>query len=212
MSKKNFLMLAVSVMFGAVLVPPSAALAQFGPPPGPPPVLAGPPPGFGLVAPLRVWAPVVLLLVLSGAPPRDIAGAPPHFSRLDGAVGPHGLDRGGQANFRGFDDRAAASSANSYNRNSYASHGYGRGTVLALCGGCGLCLWRILRLLRGGGLLLRVGVQARRLLQARSALWWKLISAKPLSAPASTGAPVFGLTSLSAGPHFGLDTKINYTV
>jgi hypothetical protein len=86
MLKKNLLMLSVSVMFGAALVAPSAALAQFGPPPG-----------------------------------------PPHFSRLDGAAGPHGLDRGGQANFRGVEGRIAASSANSYTRNSYAGHGYGRG-------------------------------------------------------------------------------------
>jgi hypothetical protein len=127
-------------MFGAALVAPSAALAQFGPPPGPPPALAGPPPGFapsgpppGLGAggpPLgRPDAPVTGLAPrdLVGAPPRDIAGAPPHFSRLDGAVRPHGLDRGGQANFRGVEGRIAASSANSYTRNSYAGHGYGRG-------------------------------------------------------------------------------------
>ena len=54
MSKKNLLMLAVSLIFGAVLVPPSAALAQFGPPSGPPPVLAGPPLVSALVAPLGV--------------------------------------------------------------------------------------------------------------------------------------------------------------
>ena len=61
MLKKNLLMLAASVMFGAALVAPSAALAQFGPPPGPPPVLAGPPPGLG-----------------AGGPPRGLgAGGPP---------------------------------------------------------------------------------------------------------------------------------------
>jgi hypothetical protein len=37
------------------------------------------------------------------------------------------LDRGGQANFRGVEGRAAAYSANSYTRNSYASYGYGHG-------------------------------------------------------------------------------------
>jgi len=119
MLKKNLLILSVSVMFGAALVAPSPALAQFGPPPGPPPGLAGPPPGFGAGGPPLGGAP--------GAPPRDIAGASPHFSRLDDAAGPHGLDRGGPANFRGVEGRIAASSAKSYTRNSYAGHGYGHG-------------------------------------------------------------------------------------
>ena len=128
MSKKNLLMLSASGMFGVILVAPSAALAQFGPPPGPPPGLAGPPPGFGVGGPppgLGAGGPP-----LGGAPgtlPRDIAGAPPHFSRLDGPAGPHGLDRGGLANFRGVEGRIAASSTNSYARNGYAGHGYGRG-------------------------------------------------------------------------------------
>jgi hypothetical protein len=39
----------------------------------------------------------------------------------------HGLDRGGRANFRGVEGRAAAYSANNYTRNSYTSHGYGHG-------------------------------------------------------------------------------------
>jgi hypothetical protein len=124
MFKKNLLMLSASVILGAALVAPSAALAQFGPPPGlagPPPGFGagGPPPGLGAGGPPPGGAP--------GAPPRDIAGAPPHFSRLDGAAGPHGLGRGGPANFRGVEGRIAASSANSYTRNSYAGHGYGRG-------------------------------------------------------------------------------------
>jgi hypothetical protein len=128
MSEKNLLKLSVSVMFGAALLAPSTALAQFGPPPGPPPGLAGPPPGFdaggpppglGAAGPPPGGAP-------GGAPLRDIAGAPPHFSRLDGAAGPRGLDRGGPANFRGVEGRIAASSANGYTRNSYAGHGYGR--------------------------------------------------------------------------------------
>jgi RND family efflux transporter MFP subunit len=58
------------------------------------------------------------------APPRDVAGGPP---RLDGAAGLHGLDRGGQANFRGVEARAAGYGVNSYTRNSYASYGYGHG-------------------------------------------------------------------------------------
>ena len=32
-------------LLGAAIAAPNAALAQFGPPPVPPPVLAGPPPG-----------------------------------------------------------------------------------------------------------------------------------------------------------------------
>jgi hypothetical protein len=128
MSKKNLLMLSASVMFGVTLVARSAALAQFGPPPGPPPALAGPPPGFGAGGPppgLGAGGPP--LGGAPGGPPRELAGAPPHFSRLDGAAGPHGLDRGGPANFRGVEGRIAASSANGYTRNGYAGHGYGRG-------------------------------------------------------------------------------------
>jgi hypothetical protein len=91
MSAKTLLTLSASVLFGTVIAAPNAALAQFGPPPGPPPMLAGPPPGLG-------------------------AGPPPL-----------GLERGGQANFRGLEGRAAAYSANSYTRNGYTSSGYGRG-------------------------------------------------------------------------------------
>jgi hypothetical protein len=60
----NRLMLFASVMFGAALVAPSAALAQFGPPPGPPLAFAGPLPVSALVARLPAWAPVVLFLVV----------------------------------------------------------------------------------------------------------------------------------------------------
>jgi hypothetical protein len=131
MLSRTLLTLSVSVILGTAIVAPSAALAQFGPPPGPPPALSGPPPGLG--APPSGGPPAAPAFAglpprgPSGAPPRDIAGAPPQFSRLDGAAGPHGLDRGGQANFRGIEGRTAALSANSYTRNSYASHGYGRG-------------------------------------------------------------------------------------
>jgi hypothetical protein len=128
MLKRNLLMLFATAMFGASLVAPSAALAQFGPPPGPPPAFAGPPPGFGAGGPppgLGAGGPD--LGGTPGAPPRDIAGAPPHFSRLDGTAGPRGLDRGRQANVSGIGGRTAALSANSYTRNSYPGHGYGRG-------------------------------------------------------------------------------------
>jgi hypothetical protein len=135
MSRKTLLILSASVLLGAAIAAPNAALAQFGPPPGPPPMLAGPPPGLGAGGPppgLGVGGPplggpsagpVAGLppRAGAGAPPREIAGGPP---RLDGAGGLHGPERGGQANLRGVEGRAAAYSANSYTRNGYASHGY----------------------------------------------------------------------------------------
>jgi hypothetical protein len=130
MLKKTLLTLSASVMLGAAVAAPNAALAQFGPPPGPPPALAGPPPGLGAGAPppgLGAGGPPAGPVAglpprgPAGAPPRDIAGGSP---RLDGAAGLRDLDRGGQANFRGVEGRAAAYSANSYTRNSYISHGY----------------------------------------------------------------------------------------
>ena len=140
MSTKTVLTLSASVLVGTVVAAPGAAFAQFGPPPGPPPVLAGPPPGLavpppglgaggpppGLGAGGPPAGPVAGLPPRgpASAPPRDIAGAAP---RLDGAAGLRGLDRGGQANFRGVEGRAAAYSTNSYTRNSYASYGYGHG-------------------------------------------------------------------------------------
>ena len=121
MSKKTLLTLSATVILGTTLVAPTVALAQFGPPPGPPPMLADAPPGLGAGGP--PVGPVAGLppRVPTSAPPRDIAGGPPH---LNGAGGLHGLERGGQANFRGVEGRAAAYSANSYIRNSY---GYGHG-------------------------------------------------------------------------------------
>ena len=138
MSTRTLLItLSASVLLGGSVAAPNAALAQLGPPPGPPPMLAGPPPGLGAGGPPPGLAggpplggpPTGSVTGLpprgpAGAPPRDIAGGPP---RLDGAGGLHGLDRGGQANFRGVEGRAAAYSTNSYTRNSYASYGYGHG-------------------------------------------------------------------------------------
>ena len=135
MLKKTLLTLSASVMLGAAVAAPNAVLAQFGPPPGPPPALAGPPPGLGAGGPPPGLGaggpsfggpsagPVAGLPPRggAGAPPRDIAGGPP---RLDGAAGLRGLDRGGQANFRGVEGRAAAYSANSHTRNGYTGHGY----------------------------------------------------------------------------------------
>jgi hypothetical protein len=48
MLRKTLLTLSASVMLGAAVAAPNAALAQFGPPPGPPPALAGSPPGLAL--------------------------------------------------------------------------------------------------------------------------------------------------------------------
>jgi hypothetical protein len=138
MSRKTLLTLSASVMLGAAVAAPNAALAQFVPPPGPPPALAGPPPGLGAGGPppgLGAGSPplggppagpVAGLPPRggAGAPPREIAGGPP---RLDGAGGLHGLERGGQANFRSVEGRAAAYSANSSIRNGYARYGYGHG-------------------------------------------------------------------------------------
>ena len=136
MSRKTLLTLSASVLLGAVIAAPNAALAQFGPPPGPPPMLAGPPPGLGAGGPPPgpgvggpplggpSAGPVAGLPPRAGAgtPPREIAGGPPH---LNGAGGLHGLERGGQANFRGVEGRATAYSASSYARNSYGSYGSG---------------------------------------------------------------------------------------
>ena len=73
MSTKAFLTLFASVLLGAAAFEPFAALAQLpGPPPGSPPMLAGPPPGLG-----------------AGGPPPGLAGGPP----LGGP--PAGLAAGG---------------------------------------------------------------------------------------------------------------------
>jgi hypothetical protein len=129
MLRKTLLTLSASVLLGAVVAAPNAALAQFGPPPGPPPAFAGPPPGLGAGGPALGGPPAGPVAGLpprgpAAAPPRDFAGGP---HRLDGAAGLHGLDRGGQANFRGVEGHAAAYSANSYTRNSYAGQGYDHG-------------------------------------------------------------------------------------
>ena len=132
MSAKALVTLSASVLLGAAVAAPNAALAQFGPPPGPPPALAGPPPGLGAGGPPP--GPGAGGPPLGGPPAGPVAGLPPRGSareitggppRLDGAAGLRGLDRGGQANFRGVEGRAAAYSTNSYIRNSYASYGHG---------------------------------------------------------------------------------------
>ena len=136
MSRKTLLTLSASVLLGAVIAAPNAALAQFGPHPGPPPILAGPPPGLGAGGPPPSpgvggpplggpsAGPVSGLPPRAGAgvPPREIAGGPPRF---DGAGGLHGLERGGKADLRGVEGCAAACSASSHTHNGYARSGHG---------------------------------------------------------------------------------------
>ena len=139
MSRTTLPTLYARVMLGAALAAPNAALAQFLPPPGPPPALAGPPPGLGAPGPLPgpgaggpplggpAGGPVAGLPPsgVAGAPPRDVVGGPAHFSHLDGASGLRGLDRGGQVNFRGVEGRAATYGVGRYAHNSYGSYGHG---------------------------------------------------------------------------------------
>src|ERR1700676_4203132 len=127
MLRKTLLTLSASALLGAAVAAPNAGLAQCRAPPGPPPALAGPPPGLGAGGPPLGGPPAGPVAGLpprglAAAPPRDIAGGPP---RLDGAVGLRGLDRGGQANFRGVEGRRAAHGDNSYTPNLYPSHGKG---------------------------------------------------------------------------------------
>src|SRR6266849_8637657 len=136
MSRKTLVTLSASMLLSAAIAAPTAALAQFGAPPGPPPMLAGPPPVLGAGGPppgLGAGGPPLggpSAGPVAGLPPRGGAGAPPReFAggprRLDGPGGLHGLERGGQANFRAIEGRVAAYSASGYSRNSY--YGYGRG-------------------------------------------------------------------------------------
>jgi len=118
MLKNNLLMRSVSVMFGVALAAPSAALAQVRPFSVPLLVSAR-------VARHRLCAQTALFLVVLRAHPAISQVLHPHFSRLDRAAGPHGLDRGGRANLRGIEGRAAPLSPNSYARNRHASHRYG---------------------------------------------------------------------------------------
>ena len=83
---------------------------------------------------LPVWAPAVLPSVVL-RPDLSLAFRPvaarAHLRASSPAVrlrgGLHGLERGGQANLRGIEGRAAAYSANGYGRNSHTIYGYGRG-------------------------------------------------------------------------------------
>jgi hypothetical protein len=66
MSAKTILILSASLLLSVAIAAPNAALAQFGPPPGPPPMLAGPPPG-----PVAGLPPG-----LAGGPPRSVVVRP----------------------------------------------------------------------------------------------------------------------------------------
>ena len=136
MSAKALVTLSASVLLGAAIAAPNAALAQFGPLPGPPPMLAGPPPGPvaggpppGLAGgPPPGNAPAGPVAGLqprggAGAPPRDLAIGP----HLDGPAGLHGFDRGGSTGLRGVEALASAYGADGHIRNSYASYGYSHG-------------------------------------------------------------------------------------
>jgi hypothetical protein len=119
MSAEPLVILATSVLLGAIVGAPNVALAQFGLPPGPPPMLAGPPPGLGARGPLPALTggprlPAPPAAYPSGGPvgaaPRDFAGGPPRRDRADIRLG------GGKGSLRDIEGRAAAYSANNVAR------------------------------------------------------------------------------------------------
>jgi hypothetical protein len=140
--RKTLVTASVSAMLGMMAIVPTAAVAQFGPPPGPPPGiggpppgLAGPPPGLGGPPPGLAGAPPGL----GGHPPglRGPAGGPqagiggprlgtgggaPRFSRLDGVAGGRGLESRAAA----VASRSSAYGYAHYGSSSYGD-GYGRG-------------------------------------------------------------------------------------
>jgi hypothetical protein len=141
--RKTLVIASVSAMLGMTAIVPTAAVAQFGPPPGPPPGiggpppgLAGPPPGLGGQPPGLAGPPSGLgghppgLGGPAGGPPQAGIGGPrlgtgggaPRFSRLDGVAGGRGLESRAAA-------VASRSSAYGYARygSSGYGHGYGRG-------------------------------------------------------------------------------------
>jgi hypothetical protein len=120
MFRKALLTASVSAVLGMAAMMPTTALAQFGPPPGPPPGLGGPPPGLGGPPP-----------GLGGPPPGlgGPSGGPPHAG-LGGPPRPGG-DAPRVSGGRGFEGRSAAlragSSAYGYARSGYSRYGYGYG-------------------------------------------------------------------------------------
>jgi hypothetical protein len=142
MFRKSLLAASVSAAISMGTMVPTVALAQFGPPPGPPPGLggpppglAGPPPGIGGPPPGLAGPPPGI-----GGPPPGIAGPPPGLGGARGGPlqaglgGPRPRPGGDAPRFsggRGFEGRSAAlrsgSSAYGYARSGYSSHGYGYG-------------------------------------------------------------------------------------
>jgi len=124
MSAKPIVVLSASVLFGAIVGAPNVALAQFGPPPGPPPMLAGAPPALAGGPPLAGFPAGAIRSFPPGGPlgaaPRQFAGGP--AGRLDTVGRLNGLGRG-EASLRGV----AGYGANDWARRAGASHGgYGR--------------------------------------------------------------------------------------
>ena len=128
MFRKTLLTASVSAVLGMAAMMPTAALAQFGPPPGPPPGLGGPPPGLGGPPPGLGGPPPGI-----GGPPPGLGGpssGPPHAG-LGGLPRPGG-DAPRFSGGRGFEGRSAAlhagSSAYGYARSGYSRSGYGYGS------------------------------------------------------------------------------------
>jgi hypothetical protein len=141
--RKTLVTASVSAILGMTAIVSSPAVAQFPPPPGPPPGiggpppgLAGPPPGLGGPPPGLAGPPPSLgghppgIGGPAGGPPQAGIGGPrvgmggsaPRFSRLDGVAGGRGLE--GRAS-------AVNSPSSAYGNARYGSssygHGYGRG-------------------------------------------------------------------------------------
>ena len=104
MFRKALLTASMSAVLGMAAMMPTTALAQFGPPPGPPPGLGGPPPSLGGPPPGL------------GGPPPGIGGPPPGLGGPSGGLPHAGLvgppRPGGDAprfsGGRGFEGRSAA--------------------------------------------------------------------------------------------------------
>ena len=131
MLRKTLLIASVSALLGTAAMMPTAALAQFGPPPGPPPGLGGPPPGLGGPPPGLGGPPPGI-----GGPPPGIGGHPPGLGGPSGSPPHAGLGGprpgGDAARFsggRGFEGRSAAlrggSSAYGYARSGSSGSGNG---------------------------------------------------------------------------------------
>lgn len=129
---KSFLTTSVGALLGMTAMMPAAALAQFGPPPGPPPVLAGPPPGLAGPPPGLGGFPPGLV-----RPPTSLGMpnvAPSHVPFADARPGRDAArfsGAGGPAAVRGFEGRSARtappSSTAAYTRYGHSGFGYGHG-------------------------------------------------------------------------------------